>query len=217
VFAAADRHDEATDRIRAVRDERYKYIRNYQPDTPYGQPVAFRNGLATMQEIFRLHDLGELGPPADWYYRQNKPVEELYDTHADPFELDDLAGRQEMRAVLERMRAAHEEWVSETGDLGAVPEAELAQRFWPGGVQPVTPPPAIDPPGGTFDGAVRVRVSPGVEGASIAYTFEPGDDARWKLLTGPLEVSAAGTLRVRAVRYGWAESDEVRVTFEVTP
>ena len=215
VFAAADRHDEARDRIRAVRDKRFKYLRNYQPDTPYGQSLAFRNNLATMQEIFRLHDEGALLPPADWYYRATKPVEELYDTQSDPFELENLAGRPEHQARLERMRAAHERWVVETGDLGAVPEEELKERFWPGGVQPVTPPPAIEPAGGAFDGPVEVTIRSDVEGASLAYTLDGGDDASWRLYTGPVTLDAGGTLRARAVRYGWADSADASATFTV--
>ena len=35
IHAAADRFDEFTDAIRAVRDKRFKYIRNYRPQQPY--------------------------------------------------------------------------------------------------------------------------------------------------------------------------------------
>jgi len=213
VYAAEDRHDEATDRIRAVRDRRWKYVRNYQPDTPYGQPITFRDRITTMQEIFRLHDAGQLFPPADWYYRATKPVEELYDTLVDPYEIDDVAARPENAAQLERMRAAHERWVVETGDLGAVPEAELAERFWPGGVQPVTPSPRIIPGSGTYDGRLEVRITSDVDGASIAYTTEDGDDARWRLYAGPFEVAPRATVRALAVRYGWAESAPVAATY----
>ncbi len=215
VFAASDRVDEATDRIRAVRDRRYKYIRNYQPDTPYGQSVAFRNNLATMQEIFRLENLGLLAPPADWYFRQTKPMEELYDTDADPFELENLAGRPEHQGRLERMRAAHETWVTDTGDMGAIPEAELAQRFWPAGAQPVTLPPGITPAGGIFAGPVAITIRSDVEGASIAYTMEESKEAHWKLYTAPITVAATGTLRARAVRYGWTNSEEAVADFEI--
>jgi arylsulfatase A-like enzyme len=214
-FAAADRHDQAEDRIRVVRDARFAYVRNYRPELPYGQSVAFRNNLATMKEIFRLHDEGTLAPPADWYYRATKPVEELYDTVADPFQLVNLAGDGGHRDVLERMRAAHEAWVEETGDLGAVPESELAETFWPGGVQPKTPPPLPSSTGGAFDAPVTVAVDEPVPGASIAYTFEPGEDAHWLLYTSPIAVETSGTLRLRAVRYGWAESDEVRACFAI--
>ena len=37
VFAARDRMDERYDIIRAVRDNRYKYIRNYEPFKAYYQ------------------------------------------------------------------------------------------------------------------------------------------------------------------------------------
>jgi arylsulfatase A-like enzyme len=216
VFAAEDRNDEATDRIRAVRDRRFKYVRNYQPDTPYGQPIAFRDLLGTMQEIFRLHDEGRLVPPADWYYRPAKPVEELYDTRSDPFELDDLAGRPEHRARLARMRAAHERWVAETGDLGALPEQELAEQYWPGGVQPVTPPPAIEPAGGTSERPVEVTIRSDVESASIAYTIADGVAPHWKLYTGPILLAAGATVRARAVRYGWSDSATASASFAIT-
>ena len=34
-LATRDRYDESYDMIRAVRDKKYKYIRNYYPDKPY--------------------------------------------------------------------------------------------------------------------------------------------------------------------------------------
>jgi arylsulfatase A-like enzyme len=216
IFAAEDRHDEASDRIRAVRDKRFKYIRNYAPDKPYGQTVRFRDNLATMQEIFRLHDEGTLSPPADWYYVSNKPVEELYDTDTDPYELTNLAGNEEYRSVLERMRRAHQRWVEETGDLGAIAEADLAQRFWPGGVQPHTPSPQFTPAGGSFTTPVEVTLNAPEPGASIAYSFDDaGAPTDWFLYTGPITLHATTTLRARAIRYGWAESDESRVTFNI--
>jgi arylsulfatase A-like enzyme len=212
IFAAADRHDEAPDRIRAVRDKRYKYLRNFQPETPYGQSIAFRNNLATMQEIFRLHDEGQLTPPTDWYYRQTKPLEELYDIVADPYELNNLAGRPELADVLERMRAAQERWAAETGDLGDIPEADLAELYWPGGVQPTTQPPSIDPPGGEFPSPVEVSISCPTEGASIAFTLDTSDAPYWQLYTAPVVVAGDATLRARAVRYGYRESSESTVT-----
>ena len=214
IFAAADRNDEALDRIRAVRDQRYKYLRNYHPETPYGQSIEFRNNLVTMQEIFRLRDAGMLEAPADWYYRKMKPVEELYDTESDPFELSNLASQPEHQAQLERMRAAHEDWVARTGDLGAVPEAELAQRFWPGGIQPETPPPTIEPAGGVFAVPVAVTIRSDVAGASLAYTLEAGVQPHWNLYTDPVTVPATCTLRARAVRYGWTDSTVASAHFE---
>ena len=39
VFAARDRADETVDRIRSVRSERFKYLRNFYPSRPYLQSV----------------------------------------------------------------------------------------------------------------------------------------------------------------------------------
>jgi len=52
------------------------------------------------------------------------PEEELYDTEADPHEIQNLAGsdRAEHRNALIRLRAAVDVWLTETGDLGALPE-----------------------------------------------------------------------------------------------
>jgi N-sulfoglucosamine sulfohydrolase len=214
VFAAADRHDEATDRIRAVRDRRYKYIRNHMPEQPYGQEIQFRELLGTMQEIRRLHDAGLLAPPADWFFRAPpKPLEELYDTAADPYEIENLAARPEHRERLARMRAAHDAWVAGSGDLGEIPEPVLAERYWPGGVQPVTPPPSLSPAGGDFARPVEVTITSDVAGASIAYTLDDGDDARWLLYSEPIVIGSDATLRAIAVRYGWAESTPAAATF----
>ncbi len=135
-----------------------------------------------------------------------------------PHELVNLAGLAGHRAVLERMRAAHEDWVATTGDLGVTPEAELAEWFWPGGVQPKTPAPRLSSAGGSVTAALDVTIDAPVDGVSIAYTFDADGGAgarppRWHLYTGPIAIESTSTLRVRAIRYGWAESEEVRATF----
>ncbi|MEM8607397.1 MAG: sulfatase-like hydrolase/transferase [Myxococcota bacterium] len=212
VFAGADRHSEAEDRIRVVRDRQYKYVRHYRPGEPYGQPVPLRDNVATMQEIYRLEEAGELFPPARWFF-EIKPEEELYDTLEDPFEIDNRVDDPSLSDVLSRMRTEHERWRAEFDVWGGVPEAEMAEQFWPNGEQPETLPPVIDPPGGALDEPATVRLESATEGASIEYTLESGDDARWRLYTGEFEVVDAATLRARAVRYGFATSDETTASF----
>ena len=48
------------DTKRAVRDGRYKYIRNLRPDQGYYLAVSYREQMATMQELLRLRDEGWL-------------------------------------------------------------------------------------------------------------------------------------------------------------
>ena len=49
-------------------------------------------------------------------------------------------------------------------------------------------------------------------GASIGYTTEEGAAATWRLYTGPILVRAPMTLRAKAIRYGYKESVETRMT-----
>ena len=52
------------------------------------------------------------------------PCEELFDTQADPHEINNLVAstRADERDALARLRAALDTWIAETGDLGHLPE-----------------------------------------------------------------------------------------------
>ena len=127
VFAARDRMDEAYDLIRAVRDQRYKYIRNYMAHVTYGQDIEYMNQMPMMQEMRRLNAEDKLVGPQKQYFRKTKPIEELYDTLGDPHEVNDLADDPEYKDVLERMRSVHMQWTKETGDVGLIPEPDFDQ------------------------------------------------------------------------------------------
>ena len=166
-----------------------------------------------MQELLRLHAAGQLEGPQALWFRPTKPVEELYDTDADPHEIDNLADDPAYGEVLERMRAALATWMDETNDMGEIPEAEMIAQMWPGGVQPETAPPEISPSGGALPAPTTVEITCTTEGASIAYTTEEGEDPHWLLYTGPLDVRDTTTLRARAIRYGYQESAETVAAF----
>ncbi len=90
IYAARDRMDETYDIIRATRDHRYKYIRNYEPERPYDQYLTYPESFPVMQEMRRVEKAGELKGPEKLFFRDHKPIEELYDTEADPHELNSL-------------------------------------------------------------------------------------------------------------------------------
>lgn len=128
IYAARDRMDETFDRIRAVRDTRFKYIRNFYPALPYAQINVYNEENPTMQAWRRLHKEGKLtGAPAI-FFAPTKPKEELYDTQTDPDEVKNLASDPKYQKVLLRMRAALDKWIVETKDLGEYPEEELIKR-----------------------------------------------------------------------------------------
>jgi uncharacterized sulfatase len=127
VYAARDRMDEYYDMVRAVRDKRFKYIRNYEPWKPYAQPLRYMEQSATMKELRRLHAAGELSEAAARFMAPTKPVEELYDTENDPHELNNLADDPRYYETLRFMQIAHDNWIRDTLDLGFIPEAQLEE------------------------------------------------------------------------------------------
>lgn len=130
VVAARDRCDETVDRIRAIRDRRYKYIRNFLPNRPYTQQNVYKDtqypALAAMRQ---LNEEGKLTGPAALFMGPDRPAEELYDLESDPFELHNLAAAPEHAARLDQMRRLLETWIKETGDQGQTFEKENPEAY----------------------------------------------------------------------------------------
>ena len=223
VFAARDRMDIEYDMMRSARDTQFLYIRNFSPDLPYVGHIIYRNQSAIMQELFRLHADRKLTGSAALWMRTARPAEELYDTRADPHQIRNLSADPAHRDRLARMRQAVSAWMAGTNDQGVINEPEMIQRMWPGGVQPETAQPYVVPRR-TTDAPARltsIRVDAPAEfviyvptqGASIGYTTDEGPTPAWRLYTGPILVDRPMTLRAKAIRYGYKESAETRVTF----
>lgn len=125
-FSARDRIDETVVRQRSVRDQRYRYIRNYTPGAGFLTLNRYKEKCFLVKPLMRrLQERGELnGPPAD--LMKPFPDEMLFDMENDPYELSNLAGstRPEHREALIRLRAALDTWITETGDLGRWSEPE---------------------------------------------------------------------------------------------
>ncbi len=203
VYAARDRMDESPDTVRAVRDERFKYIRHWVPERPYVLDLAFRDQTPMMREMRTLHAAGELsGPPALWF-RARRDAEELFDTARDPHEIENLVDDPDHAETLARLRSALDAWLERGPDLGLLPEDELRRRFAPDGEQPETPEPEIR----VADG--RANVTAAAEGASLEVRRAGG---RWNLYTAPVAVASGETLEARAQRYGWRISPTVEAT-----
>ena len=127
IFAARDRCDIATERMRCVRDRQFKYIKNYLPAIPYQQANPYKEKeYATWNLLKQLKAEGKLSPVAALFAADHKPVEEFYDLAADPHEVNNLAGRPEHEARLVAMRKLVDDWVTTTHDHGAVMEDPVA-------------------------------------------------------------------------------------------
>lgn len=124
-FAARDRIDETVQRIRSVHDAHYHYIRTFTDGPTFASLNRYKEKCFLIIPLMReLHQQGKLsGPPLDLMERHG-PCEELYNTQADPHEINNLihSTKPDDHNALVRLRSALDTWVIETGDRGATPE-----------------------------------------------------------------------------------------------
>ena len=208
IHAAGDRFDEKYDMIRAVRDKRFKYLKNFKPDQGYYLALDYRENMATMQELLRLRDEEKLNEVQMQWFRKSKPTEELFDTQNDPHEIHNLAEDPAYADKLLELRTECERWMEDIQDLGHLPEEELIQSFWPGKKQPMTLKPEIRKENG------RLYFSCSTEGASIGYKFDSDQrpDQGWRIYQGPIDwPKGINKIRVIAHRLGYAPSDTLMV------
>lgn len=128
-FGFRSRMDERFDFTRRADDGRWVYIRNFMPHLPQGQYLAYMFQTQTTQVWKRLFDEGKLTPAQSAFW-QPKAVEELYDTAADRDQIKNLATSDsaEAKAALAKLREALHKQLSDTRDMGFVPEAEMHRR-----------------------------------------------------------------------------------------
>ncbi len=129
VFGARDRCDETAMRIRTVRDNRYRYIRTFNPEMPFFAPNAYKaRQYPAWTLIPQLHQAGKLNDIQAFLCQPRQPEEQLFDMNADPHEINNLTAstKPEHLAALQRMRAELENWIIRTDDQGRFPEKMTA-------------------------------------------------------------------------------------------
>ncbi|HPF50178.1 MAG TPA: sulfatase-like hydrolase/transferase [Draconibacterium sp.] len=122
-FFQRQRMDERFDHVRAVRDQKYRYIRNYMPFRINMQHLAFLFNEPSAQSWEAEFRAGRTNAVQSRAFLP-KPVEELYDVENDPWEVNNLANDPKYADVLKRMRGALDQWRKKTKDVGVIPELE---------------------------------------------------------------------------------------------
>jgi hypothetical protein len=123
VHMTRGRMDERIDMSRAVRDTEFRYIRNYMPFRIYLQHLAYLFTASSAQAWEDLFKAGKTNELQSVPFR-TKPVEELYDTENDPWEVRNLAADPAYTDVLLRMREANRSWMAGIRDVGLIPETD---------------------------------------------------------------------------------------------
>ena len=208
IHAAADRFDNEYDTIRAVRDSRYKYLRNYNLDKAYYLPLPYREQMPIMRELLQLNEQGKLNRFQAQWFREQKPLEELFDTDIDPYELQNLAQDPAYSNKLKELSDELDSWLLEIDDLGFTPENELIEHFWPGGIQPVTEVPSMS----VIDG--EIHITSATPGANIAFQvigLDQASGSRWQVYLNPVKVIPSRRVIAIAHRIGYAPSQKIEL------
>ena len=201
IYAARDRMDSEYDRVRAVSDGRYKYIRNYMPEKPNYQNIQYRLNNPLMIHLLDLHESGKLDENQERWFDETKALEELYDTDVDPYEFNNLVEDPKYADKLSELRAAHERWLLDFQDLGAMNEQEMVRNWWGGKDRPpLTAAPEISYEAG------KVTLNSATKGASIGYRKSTLDS--WSVYQNPFEWNAGDSLYVNAHRIGYEASEK---------
>ena len=127
---------------RAVRTERFLYIRNFKPDRwPAGDPEGYgdiddgptKRYMMANRESKRASHLFRLA-------FDKRPTEELYDLSKDPAQMQNVANLSEYADALRTMRAELNRWMTRIQDPRATEQGDAFDRYpYYGTIRPATP------------------------------------------------------------------------------
>lgn len=123
-FGYADRFDEKYEFIRSLRKGKYQYIRYFQPFLPDALQNNYRYRMLAFTEWRELYNAGKLSGSQLQFFK-GKPVEQLFDTEADPHEVNNLADNPQYFDVLKDLRSRLAQKLRALPDLSFYPESKL--------------------------------------------------------------------------------------------
>lgn len=122
-FLYGDRFDEIYGMRRGLTDGRWKYILRFTPHlsaAPYSTYQFGQDGWVGYRKAWQE---GKLKPLHARMWESPQPIQELFDTQNDPWEIHNLAGKMEHGKQLAKMRKALKERMVEVRDTSIVPES----------------------------------------------------------------------------------------------
>jgi arylsulfatase A-like enzyme len=122
-----ERMDERNDNVRAIRNRRFLYIKNYMPYAPWGQHLNYLWKMEATRAWEAHHKAGNTDAITGRWFG-TKPIEELYDTQEDPDNVNNLIDKPEHQAVVKELRSELREWQLKVHDSGLIPEADRVKR-----------------------------------------------------------------------------------------
>jgi len=123
VYMFRDRMDERYDMTRSIVDRQFRYIRNYNSNRIWMQHLDYLWRAPSMKSWENAYLSGECNEIQARFWN-TKPVEELYDTENDPWEVNNLATDPAYADRLSRMRLACLDKAKSIYDAGFIPETD---------------------------------------------------------------------------------------------
>ena len=116
-----DRLDHTIDRVRTIRTDTFRYVRNYKLDRIFLQP-QYRDKMYYTKNLHQLYKTGELSERHKEIYFGERQPEELYDVSSDPEMMFNLVNDPAYKKELERHRKLLSDWLAK-GDKGVGEES----------------------------------------------------------------------------------------------
>ncbi|WP_114749823.1 sulfatase-like hydrolase/transferase [Pleomorphovibrio marinus] len=117
----ADRFDEKYEMVRSLRKGKWKYIRSFQPFYPDALHNNYRYQMLAFSEWRELEKEGKLNELQSRFFN-SKPTEMLFNLEDDPFEINNLAEKEEWQGMLIQLRQQLNRNLLDFNDLGFLPE-----------------------------------------------------------------------------------------------
>ena len=205
IFAARDRLDNQEGKVRAIRDKRYKLIKNFSPGIVGAQKLEFRENLQSVKKMRSMLNKGTLTASQKIWF-EKIPEVQLYDLWKDPNEVQNLANNEDMFSKKNELEDALDNWIKENDVYANLLEDDLSEKFWPNAKQPITDTPVFHNDGEFL----IVENTNRSNGASIGYSY---DGKKWKVYSGPIRAYPRKNIFLKSVKYGWRESEVVKIEF----
>ena len=125
VYSFRQRMDDRYDMARSVRARDLLYIRNYMPFISNGQHIPYTHHSVAMRAWRKYYLEGKTDAVTGRFFARERAVDELYRTHEDYDNVNNLALDSASAGQIEAMRAALRVWQLEVFDSGFIPEDDM--------------------------------------------------------------------------------------------
>lgn len=202
VYGARDRVDTFYDKQACVRDDRFRYIRNYKPQQSGYLPIISRSTMPMMKRMVELLESDKLNEDQARWFLPSRPKIELYDLNNDPHELNNLADKKEYAGKIRELSNELDNWINDYNDIWSYSEIELINNFWPNGNQLKVEQPIVN----IQHGYAHITCS--TPGASIAYQINGKgiNQDHWLLYSKPFAVDKGDIITTIGTRAGYKDS-----------